>query len=115
VIEHELAHVDGVMLGRLAYHDPYKLAAADWKLFGDSSPVRSRAEVVRALLPYVETQRARDVPLRAIVRHVLGLYHGQSGGRRFRQILSDSAKLKNAGAGLLLEALAAVEPQTVAA
>jgi tRNA-dihydrouridine synthase A len=115
LIEHELAHVDGVMLGRLAYHDPYKLAAADWKLFGDSSPVRSRAEVVRALLPYVETQRVRDVPLRAIVRHVLGLYHGQSGGRRFRQILSDSAKLKNAGAGLLLEALAAVEPQTVAA
>ena len=115
VIEHELPHVDGVMLGRLAYHDPYKLAAADWKLFGDDSPVRSRAQVVHALLPYVEAHRARGVPLRAIVRHVLGLYHGQSGGRRFRQILSDSAKLKDAGPELLLEALAAVEPQAVAA
>jgi tRNA-dihydrouridine synthase A len=55
------------------------------------------------------------VPLRAIVRHVLGLYHGQSGGRRFRQILSDSARLKDAGSSLLLEALAAVEPQAAAA
>jgi tRNA-dihydrouridine synthase A len=114
-IEHELAHVDGVMLGRLAYHDPYALAAADWKLFGDEAPVRSRAEVVHALLPYVEVQHARGVPLRAIARHVLGLYHGQSGGRRFRQILSDSARLKDAGPGLLLEALAAVEPQAVVA
>ncbi len=114
-IERELAQVDGVMLGRLAYHDPYTLAAADWKLFGDDAPVRSRAEVVHALVPYVEAQRARAVPLRAIVRHILGLYHGQSGGRRFRQILSDSAKLKTGGAALLLEALAAVELQTVAA
>ena len=115
VIEHELADIDGVMLGRLAYHDPYKLAAADWKLFGDDSPVRSRAEVVHALLPYVDSQRARGVPLRAIVRHILGLYHGQSGGRRFRQILSDSARLKDAGSDLLLEALASVETQTAVA
>ena len=114
-IERELAVVDGVMLGRLVYHDPYVLAAADWKLFGDDAPVRSRAEVVHALVPYVEAQRARGVPLRAIVRHVLGLYHGRAGGRRFRQILSDSAKLKDAGPELLLEALAAVEPQAVAA
>jgi tRNA-dihydrouridine synthase A len=114
-IERELANVDGVMLGRLAYHDPYTLAAVDWKLFGDPAPVRSRAEVVYALLPYVEAQRARGVPLRSIARHILGLYHGQSGGRRFRQILSDSAKLKEAGPELLLEALAAVEPQAVAA
>jgi tRNA-dihydrouridine synthase A len=114
-IERELAHVDGVMLGRVAYHDPYILAAADWKLFGDDAPVRSRADVVHALIPYVDRHRSRGVPLRGIVRHVLGLYHGQSGGRRFRQILSDSAKLKDAGSELLLEALAAVEPQSVAA
>jgi tRNA-dihydrouridine synthase A len=114
-IERELMHVDGAMLGRVAYHDPYALAAADWKLFGDEAPVRSRADVVHAMLPYVEAHRERGVPLRAIVRHILGLYHGQSGGRRFRQILSDSAKLKNAGPELLLEALAAVEPQAVPA
>ncbi len=109
-IEHQLAQADGVMLGRAAYHDPWLLAAADWKVFGDDVPVRSRTEVIRALVPYVEAQLAAGTPLRAIVRHVLGLYHGQSGGRRFRQILSDSRRLRDAGAELLFEALAAVEP-----
>ncbi len=113
-IERELAHVDGVMLGRVAYHDPYFLAQADWRGFGDDAPARSRAEVLRALLPYAAAQLARGVPLRAIARHVLGLYHGRSGGRRFRQILSDSAKLSGAGPALFLEALAAVEPAEVA-
>ena len=69
---------------------------------------------MRELVPYAEAQHARGVPLRSIVRHILGLYHGQTGGRRFRQILSDSAKLKDAGPALLLEALAAVEPQALA-
>jgi tRNA-dihydrouridine synthase A len=109
-IEGELAHVDGVMLGRVAYHDPYFLAQADWRAFGDDAPARSRADVLRALMPYATAQLARGVPLRAITRHVLGLYHGRSGGRRFRQILSDAAKLRGAGPELLLEALAAVEP-----
>jgi tRNA-dihydrouridine synthase A len=109
-IERELAHVDGVMLGRVAYHDPYFLAQADWRLFGDDAPVRSRAEVLRALVPYAAAQRARGVSLRAIARHILGLYHGRSGGRRYRRILSDAARLKDAGPELLLEALLAVEP-----
>jgi len=109
-IERELAQVDGVMLGRVAYHDPYFLAQAGWRAFGDAAPARSRAEVLRALLPYARTQLSRGVPLRAIARHVLGLYHGRSGGRRFRQILSDAAKLRDAGPELFLEALAAVEP-----
>jgi tRNA-dihydrouridine synthase A len=109
-IGRELAAVDGVMLGRLAYHDPYFLAQADWRLWGDEAPARSRAEVIRELVPYAATQGARGVPLRAIARHVLGLYHGRSGGRRFRQILSDAARLKEARPELFLEALAAVEP-----
>jgi tRNA-dihydrouridine synthase A len=112
-IEGGIRGLDGVMVGRAAYHDPYLIASADWKLFGDERPVRSRAEVLRALMPYVEAQRRAGTPLRAIARHVLGLYHGQTGGRRFRQILSDSAKLKHAGPELLLEALAAVEPERV--
>ncbi len=110
VIDRELAHVDGVMLGRAAYHDPYLLASADWKIFGDERPARSRAQVLRDLVSYAEREVARGTPLRSIARHVLGLYHGQSGGRRFRQILSDAARLRDAGPGLLLEALAAVEP-----
>ena len=109
-IDAELTHVDGVMLGRIAYHDPYFLALADWRASGDSVPAPSRADVLHALIPYAAEQLTRGVPLRAITRHTLGLYHGRSGGRRYRQILSDSAKLKNAGPELLLEALAAVEP-----
>ncbi len=109
-IERELAHVDGVMLGRVVYHDPYFLAQADWRAFGDDAPARSRADVLRAMIPYARVQLARGVALRAIARHVLGLYHGQSGGRRFRRILSDSAKLRDAGPELFEEALAAVEP-----
>ncbi|MEP7184166.1 MAG: tRNA dihydrouridine(20/20a) synthase DusA, partial [Betaproteobacteria bacterium] len=114
-IDRELAAVDGAMLGRAAYHDPYLLAQADWRAYGDEAPVRSRAEVLRAMIPYAEAQLARGVHLRAIARHVLGLYHGQSGGRRFRRILSDAQKLRDAGPGLLLEALAAVEPTAVEA
>ena len=113
VIDDALRHLDGVMLGRIAYHDPYFLAHVDWKLFGDKAPARSRAEVVHALLPYVTRQMERGVPLRAMVRHILGLYHGQSGGRRFRQILSDARRLRDAGPEILLEALATVEPVEV--
>jgi len=114
-IERELDAVDGVMLGRAAYHDPWLLAQADWRAFGDEAPGRSRADVLRALIPYAEAQLRNGVALRAIACHVLGLYHGQSGGRRFRRILSDAAKLRGAGAELFLEALAAVEPVTAEA
>lgn len=109
-IERELDLVDGVMLGRAAYHDPMVLAPVDWRLFGDESPPPTRESVVRAMLPYVEAQRSRGVPLRSIARHMLGLYHGCPGGRRFRQLLSDAAALKDAGPELLERALAAVEP-----
>jgi tRNA-dihydrouridine synthase A len=110
-IERELPFVDGVMLGRAAYHDPWLLAQADWKLFGDAPSTHSRADVLRAMAAYAESQTARGVPLRAIVRHMLGLYHGQSNGRVFRRLLSDAAKLRDAGPAVLHEALAAVEPR----
>ena len=60
-IERELAHVDGVMLGRAAYHDPWLLAQADWRAFGDEAPARSRADVLRALMPYAQAQLRRGV------------------------------------------------------
>jgi tRNA-dihydrouridine synthase A len=98
------------MLGRIAYHDPMFLAPVDWRLFGDESPPPTRETVMRAMLPYVAVHHARGVPLRSIVRHMLGLYHGRPGGRRFRQLLSDATALKDAGPELLEQALAAVEP-----
>jgi tRNA-dihydrouridine synthase A len=62
------------------------------------------------MIPYVAEQQRRGVPLRSIARHMLGLYHGRPGGRRFRQLLSDAATLRDAGPELLREALFAVEP-----
>ena len=113
-IARELAEVDGVMLGRVAYHHPYLLAEADAYCFGAGAPQRSREEVVEALLPYAEAQLARGVGLRAITRHVLGLYHGAPGARAWRRVLSDSVLLKNAGPELLLTALREVEPDALA-
>jgi len=85
-IERELALVDGVMLGRAAYHDPWLLADVDARLFGDTTVARSRADVIEALIPYAKRALAQGATLRAIARHVLGLYHGVRGGRRFRQM-----------------------------
>ena len=111
-IERELAIVDGVMLGRIAYHDPWFLAAVDRRIFADpDAPVApSRAAAVHALLPYVERALSRGVPLRSIARHLVGLYQGVPGARAWRRMLSDSRLLKGAGPELLLAALSAVEP-----
>jgi len=103
----QLAQVDGVMLGRAAYHDPYLLHALDATLSG--APLRSRADLLRALRPYVEACMAEGVALKHIVRHVLGLFHGQPGGRLFRQVLSEGAHLPGAGWSLVERALDATQ------
>jgi tRNA-dihydrouridine synthase A len=107
-----LEHVDGVMIGRAAYHHPWLLAQAEGYCFvGKGAPpaTRSRAEVVEALVPYAEAQLAQGVRLRAIARHVLGLYHGAPGARAWRRMLSDETQLKGAGPELFLRALREVE------
>jgi tRNA-dihydrouridine synthase A len=103
----ELVHVDGVMLGRAAYHDPGLLAAVDARLFG-GSPV-SAAEAVRRMHRYAVGEVARGTPLRAIARHMLGLYQGQPGARMWRRMLSDAAGLARNDPALLLEALDRLE------
>jgi len=90
-----LQHVDGVMLGRLAYHDPYALARIDAALTGAAPP--SREEVMLRMREYIERQRAGGVRLAALTRHVLGLYHGEAGGKAFRRILSERTHAKGAG------------------
>ncbi|HSC99630.1 MAG TPA: tRNA dihydrouridine(20/20a) synthase DusA, partial [Casimicrobiaceae bacterium] len=92
-IERELAFVDGVMLGRAAYHAPYLLSEVDRRLFDETTPPPSRAQIIEALGPYATAELARGTSLRAITRHILGLYHGVRGGRRFRQLLSDASRL----------------------
>jgi len=96
-----LQQVDGVMLGREAYQNPWLLAQVDPELFGQASPANSRDAVLAALLPYVEQQLAAGARLNHISRHLLGLYQGESGARRFRRHLSEHAYGAAAGADVL--------------
>ena len=100
-----LATLDGVMIGREAYQNPYMLADADRLIFGDPAPPRGRAEVLEAFLPYVERELARGVPLNAMSRHILGLFQGQPGARAFRRHLSENAHKAGADARVLTAAL----------
>jgi len=102
-----LAHVDGVMIGRAAYHTPYFLHQLDADI--SKTATRDRADLLRQLRPYVERQRASGVALKHMIRHVLGLFHGVPGGRLFRQILSSGGHQPGADWGLVEQALAAVE------
>lgn len=101
-----LQHVDGVMLGRLAYHDPYALARIDAMLFG-GVPI-AREQALRMMRPYIEAELARGTKLKHISRHLLGLYHGQPGGRAFRRVLSEGAHRDAAGWDTVEAALRAV-------
>lgn len=101
--------LDGVMMGREAYHNPYVLAQVDPLLFGDNSPIPTRADIMAAYLPYVETQLAQGTPLQHMTRHILGLFKGQNGGRLFRRHLSENAFRKNAGINVLKDACALAE------
>ncbi|WP_283254635.1 tRNA dihydrouridine(20/20a) synthase DusA [Luteimonas galliterrae] len=103
-----LAHADGAMLGRAAYHDPYLLHRLDVAWFGGE--LRTRADLLRSMRPYVETQLAQGKALKHITRHILGLFHGQPGGRAFRQILSEGAHRDGADWTLVERAIAATSP-----
>ncbi|MBF5045167.1 tRNA dihydrouridine(20/20a) synthase DusA [Aggregicoccus sp. 17bor-14] len=113
--EEHLRHVDGVMIGRAAYESPYLLAEVDRRFYGDETPVRTRHEVVQAMLPYVEQQRSRGAPLGAMTRHMLGLFGGLAGARAFRRHLSENAHKKGAGPEVLEAALAQLRPAVEAA
>jgi tRNA-dihydrouridine synthase A len=101
-----LAHVDGVMLGRVAYQDPYRLAEIDAAL--NDTPLPSRHEVVERMLPFIEQRMQDGAPLKAITRHMLGLFQGLPGARRWRRILSEDAHRPGSGPELVLRAAMAV-------
>jgi tRNA-dihydrouridine synthase A len=98
-----LAQVDGVMLGRAAYQNPTILAQVDRRFFGDSA--RDVTAAVEAYVDYVGAQLAKGVPLNALTKHMLGLFHGQPGARLFRRHLSENATKKGAGISVLRDAL----------
>ncbi len=97
--------VDGVMIGRAAYHDPYILAEADQRIFGDPLPVLTREEVVAALMPYAEKLASEGVAIKHLTRHILGLFNGERGARIWRRYLSENAHLPGAGPEVISAAL----------
>src|SRR4030095_3872994 len=105
----EAAGLDGVMLGRSAYHEPYLLAAVDACLYDAKAPVASRADVVGRMTGYLHRAVAQGVAPRQVVRHMHGLFQGQRGARQWRRMLSDATELDAAGAGILNKALSEIE------
>jgi len=104
-----LQHVDGVMLGRAAYHDPYVLHALEAAQTG--AAVRTREELLLQMRPYVEARLADGLSLKHISKHLLGLFHAQPGGRAFRQVLSEGAHRPGADWGLIEQALQVTRDQ----
>ncbi|MBS0250373.1 MAG: tRNA dihydrouridine(20/20a) synthase DusA [Proteobacteria bacterium] len=107
--QRHLEHVDGVMLGRAAYQNPYILAGVDSAIFADASAQPTRGEALTNLLPYVERHVANGGRLSNVMRHILGIYHGQPRGRAFRRLLSERATGASATADVLSEAIALAE------
>ena len=113
-----LGEVDGLMLGRAAYADPYLLAEVDREMFGSDETPSTRLDVLDRFVPYVEAQLAQGARLNQMTRHILGLFHGQPHARAFRRHLAENAHLDGAGIDVLLAArriVADVEHVAVAA
>ena len=104
----ELGAVDGVMMGRAAYQEPWRLLEVDPLMFGQPAPFASPKDAACALMPYIERELAQGVRLHAITRHVLGLFRGVSGARAFRRHLAVEAVKPGAGASVMADALALV-------
>jgi tRNA-dihydrouridine synthase A len=104
-VAEQLRQVDGVMIGRAAYENPYLLVGVDRRFFGSSAPPSSRHQVIRAFLPYVEAQLRQGTPLHCMTRHILGLFQGVPGARAWRRHLSERACRHGAGVEVLEAAL----------
>ncbi len=100
-----LEQVDGVMIGREAYQHPYLLASVDRVLFGVAGEDKTRQQVVEELLPFIELKRSQGRRVHEVTRHILGLFHGQPGARKWRQVLSQQGIKADADASVVLEAL----------
>ena len=106
---HHLLHVDGVMLGRAAYHNPYILADVDCRLFSTPSSKLNRHTVIAHLLPYLEEELKNGTRFHHIVRHILGLFQGLPGARAWRRHLSEHSHRDDAGIAIIHQALALMD------
>ncbi|MDD5274638.1 MAG: tRNA dihydrouridine(20/20a) synthase DusA [Methylovulum sp.] len=100
-----LQQVDGVMVGREAYQNPYFLAEVDRRLFAGADDILSREQIVGQLIPYIKGQLKTGVRLNSIARHILGLFHGEYGGRLWRRTISEQACKTDADESVILRAL----------
>jgi tRNA-dihydrouridine synthase A len=107
-VDAHLDRVDGVMMGRAAYQQPWRLLAVDAFVFGDAPPLASPRAAAAALIPYIERELADGVRLHAVTRHLHGLFQGVPGARAFRRRLAEAGASPQAGAALLVEALALI-------
>lgn len=103
-LEH-LQYLDGVMVGREAYHNPYLLAEVDQRIYGIERPVKKRRQVVREMLPYIEAEMANGASLGHITRHMLGIFQAMPGARQWRRHISENAHKKGAGIEVVEAAL----------
>jgi tRNA-dihydrouridine synthase A len=103
-----LDHVDGVMLGRAAYQDPWRLLEVDPVLFGEAAPHATMKDVFEAMSPYIERQLAQGARLHAMARHFVGAFHGVPGARAFRRHLAEKGVKPDAGVQVLRDAVALV-------
>ena len=104
-----LKHVDGVMMGREAYHNPYLLSQVDKLVFNDSHEILSRHQIIESMFPYIEKQLATGERLQSIVRHMLGIFQGVSGTKAWKRYLSENAYKSDAGLDVLRHALTLVD------
>src|SRR3954465_6482650 len=109
-----LGHVDGVMLGRAAYQDPWRLLNVDSELFGEAAPHAGMKDVFAAMMPYIEDQLAQGARLHSMTRHFVGAFHGVPGARAFRRHLAENGVKAGAGADVLRDAIALVGGGAVA-
>jgi len=103
-----LRHVDGVMMGRAAYQEPWRLLAVDPQIYGAPAPFASAKAALEAFFPYVERELARGTRLHSITRHILGLFHGVPGARAFRRHIATEAVKPGAGIAVLRDAVSLV-------
>nr|WP_097032151.1 tRNA dihydrouridine(20/20a) synthase DusA [Sodalis endosymbiont of Henestaris halophilus] len=104
-----LQQIDGVMIGREAYYNPGILSLVDSELFDDTDPLPNREAVIDVMLPYIEQELSHGTILGDITRHMLGLFHGVPGARRWRRYLSESAQRPGTGADVLIKALSCMQ------
>jgi tRNA-dihydrouridine synthase A len=109
-----LAHVDGAMLGRAAYQEPWRLLSVDPEMYGEPAPHATMHEAIEALMPYIERELAAGTRLHSITRHLVGAFHGVPGARAFRRYLAEVCTRPEAGTEALRGALRTVEERSVA-